>query len=63
MDRHRAIYMLKVAAKYIRENHPDGKIHYDEADCDGSCVANDCEYAADELKGDLDKIPLSSLKV
>jgi hypothetical protein len=55
--------MLKVAAEYIRDNYPDGMIHYDEADCDGSCVANDCIAAADELEHDLDKVPLTSVKV
>ena len=45
----RAREMLKVAAKYIRDYYPDGTIHYDENDCDGYCVADDCESAADGL--------------
>lgn len=45
----RAIEMLRIAAKYIRDYYPDGIIHYDEAECDGYCVADDCESAADGL--------------
>ncbi len=45
----RAIEMLRKAAKYIRDNDPEGIIHYDEADCDGYCVADDCEIAAEML--------------
>lgn len=63
MEKHRAIYMLKVASEYIKRHAPDESIHYDEADCDGSCVAEDCMSAADELDHDMDKITLHSLKV
>ena len=41
-------YMLKVAAEYIEQFYPDGIIFYDDAECDGYCVANDCITAADE---------------
>jgi hypothetical protein len=53
--RERAVEMLRVAAAYARQvadyapSHVD-LIHYDEADCDGCCVAADCEAAADELE-------------
>ena len=47
-NENRAEYMLRVAAAYIRNNCPDGKIYYDEAECDGFCVSNDCEIAAEE---------------
>jgi len=42
--------MLQIAADYIRKFSPDGMVHYDEADCDGYCVADDCEIAAASLK-------------
>lgn len=52
-DIHRAAEMLRIAAEYIKQHCPDGDIFYDEADCDGYCVAADCEIAADELlRGD-----------
>ena len=47
-DESRASFMLRVAAAYIRNNCPKGSIYYDEILCDGYCVADDCEWAADE---------------
>lgn len=46
----RAIEMLKIAAKYIRKYHDDGILIYDGADCDGACIADDCEFAAEALE-------------
>lgn len=48
-EQRRAIEMLEVAAKYIRIHCPDREIFYDDAECDGSCVADDCEIAAEAL--------------
>ncbi len=45
----RAAEMLKIAAEYIRENWPDATVFYDEAECDGYCVADDCETAAEMI--------------
>jgi hypothetical protein len=45
----RARYMLKVAALYIRDHFTEGEIFYDEAVCDGNCVADDCFTAAEAL--------------
>lgn len=45
----RAAQLLRLAAQYIRENCPDELIEYDEAECDGECLALDCESAADAL--------------
>lgn len=42
-DEPRVEYMLKVAAAYIRKHCPDEKIFYDDAECDGYCVAAECE--------------------
>jgi hypothetical protein len=47
----RAVEMLRIAAQYIRDNDPDGAIWYDDAMCDGYCVADDCESAAALLEG------------
>ena len=48
-DENRKDYMLMVAAEYIREHCPEGIIFYDDADCDGYCVADDCETIATDL--------------
>lgn len=48
-DIERAAYMLRVAARYIAETDPEGEVEYDETTCDGHCVADDCETAADAL--------------
>lgn len=46
----RASFMLRIAAIYIRKYCPDELYHYDEANCDGGCVADDCDAAAEELR-------------
>lgn len=48
--KYRAEEMLQIAANYIREHCPDGTIHYDETECDGYCVADDCETVDEEIK-------------
>lgn len=48
-EQRRAIEMLKVAADYIKAHCPDQTTFYDDAECDGSCVADDCERAAEAL--------------
>ncbi|QDP54196.1 MAG: hypothetical protein GOVbin4685_56 [Prokaryotic dsDNA virus sp.] len=45
----RATEMLFIAAKVIRENCPDAMHFYDNAECDGYCIADDCESAASGL--------------
>lgn len=42
----RAKMLMLLAAEYIRKHAPDGTVHYDEADCDGSCLAEDLEIEA-----------------
>lgn len=44
-DLDRANAMLTLAAKVLRERAPAITVHYDEADCDGLCLAEDCELA------------------
>jgi hypothetical protein len=46
----RASQILTLAAQYIRENCDDAIIHYDSVDCDGTCLADDCESMAADLK-------------
>lgn len=47
----RAVEMLRIAALYIEENNlGEALIRYDEADCDGYCVADDCREAAESLE-------------
>jgi len=45
----RPSYMLRVAARYIRDVWPEGYIHFDEAECDGYCLAVVREAAAKEI--------------
>ena len=45
----RAIEMLRLASRYIDAHCPDRIIQYDNADCDGACVADDCLFAANDL--------------
>lgn len=40
-------YLLLVAAEYIRENYPEGSLFYDDSDCDGYCIAEECEDASE----------------
>jgi hypothetical protein len=50
-DKERAVYMLRIAADYVRKTGDKGReIFYDEALCDGYCVIDDCESAADMLE-------------
>lgn len=54
----RAIEMLKIAAKWIRENSGyfgETTEFYDGAECDGSCIADDCENAADAMLAERSK--------
>lgn len=46
----RAIEMMKIAAEVIRDRAPDASYYYDEATCDGLCIADDLETAADCLR-------------
>jgi len=46
-NKDRAFLMLNVAARYIRDNDlEEYEIFYDDAMCDGTCVADECEDAA-----------------
>lgn len=51
-DETRLEYMLRVAAAFIRKNCPDGRIVFDDAQCDGACVADDCDYARAEARAE-----------
>lgn len=45
----RAVEMLRIAADVIRNQNPGAHYKYDGADCDGYCIADDCESAAEDL--------------
>jgi len=45
----REAFLLRVAAFYIRNEYAGGTIFYDEAECDGLCVADECEAAAQDM--------------
>ena len=48
----RAIYLLTTAAEFCDiPGICDEVIDYDEAECDGSCLAADCRISAGELEG------------
>lgn len=40
-------YLLRVAASFIKENCPNTLVYFDEAECDGTCLAEDCLNAID----------------
>jgi hypothetical protein len=51
----RAAMLLKLASQYIRDLPFDvvtdaDLMHYDGADCDGICLADDCDAAAHDLE-------------
>ncbi len=56
MDKHlipaakRAIEMLRIAGPLAEKHAFDVVTFYDDAECDGSCVAEDCRDAADSLE-------------
>lgn len=45
----RAIEMLHVAGDHCRTYAAEDTSFYDEADCDGGCIAEDCGHAIEEL--------------
>jgi hypothetical protein len=45
----RAIELMRLAASVLQEFAPDAEVFYDEADCDGSCLAEDLEACAEDL--------------
>lgn len=48
--RHRAIYLLGVIGQFIDENNlEEYTTIFDDAECDGGCLAEDCAAAAEGL--------------
>lgn len=43
----RAEEMLLIAGPLVGEHAADSIVHYDGADCDGTCIQEDCRDAAD----------------
>lgn len=50
----RAVEMLQIASQMIREYCPYGTAFYDDAECDGLCVSDDCESIAEDLAATFD---------
>lgn len=46
----RAAEMLRIAAAVIREHAYDVLVDYDDTTCDGFCIADDCENAAEDCE-------------
>lgn len=40
---------MRVAAAFIKEHAQDSLMHYDEAECDGSCLSEELTYQADSM--------------
>lgn len=50
-DLARTVELLRLAARYIREGDDyERTIEYDNADCDGICLADDCDSQADTIE-------------
>ena len=47
-DESRAAYLMRVAAEYIG-GCPENLIDYDDATCDGFCLAEELSVAADNM--------------
>lgn len=45
----RAIQLLDVAAEHIQEHSPTQTTFYDDAECDGICLASECSTMATDL--------------
>lgn len=59
VERLRAVELLRHAAAYIRASSDhDRLIHYDDADCDGLCLADDCDATAEALHSEPSAAPL-----
>jgi hypothetical protein len=53
----RAAFLLEVVDRYMSENGwaAEGATNYDDAECDGCCLGEDCRVAALELRMTLAK--------
>lgn len=53
----RLVFLTRVLVAYMAEFEPDGLIHYDGADCDGQCLADDIQAMTDlDLAPDLNDL-------
>jgi len=46
----RAVAMLRIAGEHCQKYAPGDHSFYDDADCDGYCIMEDCNNAADDLE-------------
>ncbi len=50
-DETREAYVMRVAAFHIRQFASEDETHYDEANCDGTVIADELEFFANETEG------------
>lgn len=53
----RAIEILEIAGEHCESYAGDATAFYDEADCDGYCINDDCKAAANDLRKLLKDMP------
>jgi hypothetical protein len=51
----RLAYLLRVAIRHIKVHAADQVSYYDEAECDGSCLADELRNEYDDLMAELEK--------
>jgi hypothetical protein len=57
----RAATLLKATRDFINSNPvQEYMVHYDEADCDGACLADDCRLALDEAEAAIGRTEMRS---
>jgi hypothetical protein len=48
---HRAVVLMEAAINFVQDNDlGEYTVYYDDAECDGSCLADDCDSAIDDAK-------------
>lgn len=54
----RCATLLDAVVRFMEENPlaEEFYVHYDEADCDGACLRDDCRIALDEVNSALSKV-------
>lgn len=56
----RAAELLRVAARFIKENGREADVvFYDETECDGQCLADDCLSEADRIDPPKEDLPFT----
>ncbi len=45
----RTVYLMRVAAEFIKKHALYDMMHYDEADCDGGCLSEELLQMAEDM--------------